>query len=252
MRKLTIGHNRFFVQTPLLNQEKIRIEGESVFQIANVLRLTPGSRVALLDGSGKEYEAILNKVSSSFVDATITGCSDSIMELPIKLTLAIGRPKHPKVETIIQKCTEIGASHFITVECNHSIGDIPDSKRIYRWQKIAIEAVEQCGGAVVPIIDTGFTVDRLISIFPQYNLVLLAHEQDIRLSVINVISNSNLQSLDSISVMLITGPEGGFTDDEVLAMSNGGAIPINLGKRILRAETAAIAGCALIAGVLSQ
>jgi len=248
------NHRRFFIEDSIVQDEKLKITGATAMQIASVLRLGSGDTITLFDGSGTEYESKITSASSSAVYADVVACEFPETELQFDIIAAIGRSKPAKVEFIIQKCTELGVRQFILIECAHVIGDSPDEKKAARWRKIAIEAVEQCGGTRIPQITIGVTLNQLAKIIPEMDAALLAHEQEKCVLLANALSKSLNAAGDNPTVtptrkriMFITGPEGGFRQDEVDLMIQSGATSISLGPRILRAETAAIAGCASIA-----
>ncbi len=248
------NHRRFFIEDSIVLDEQIKIVGATATQITSVLRLGSGDTITLFNGSGAEFDAKIVSTSSSTVYADVISSSFPETELQFDLVAVIGRSKPTKVEFIIQKCTELGVSQFIILECTYAIGDSPDEKKAARWRKIAIEATEQCGGTKVPQIIIGTNISQLSKIIPEMDAALLAHEQEKCVLLGNALDECLYQTdnipLDSPSrkrIMLITGPEGGFRKDEVDLMTRAGATSISLGPRILRAETAAIAGCAKIA-----
>lgn len=248
------NHRRFFIEDSIVQDKQIKIVGATAAQIVSVLRLGSGDTITLFDGSGAEFDAKIISASSSIVFADVLNSSLPETEPQVDLVSVIGRSKPTKIEFIIQKCTELGVCQFIILECAYVMGDKPDEKKAARWHKIAIEATEQCGGTKVPQIIIGTDINRLAKIIPEMDAALLAHEQEKCVLLGNVLSEQLYQADDirlvspsRKRIMLITGPEGGFRKDEVDIMTRAGATSISLGPRILRAETAAIAGCATIA-----
>jgi 16S rRNA (uracil1498-N3)-methyltransferase len=239
------NQRRFFIDGAKIAGDRVKINGDLVTQIRCVLRLKNGDWVQLLDGRGTEYDAQIVSCSNGSIQARIVGKRECKTEPKLKLTVAISLPKADKVETVVQKCTELGMSKLIVFMSERSVPR-PDEARIAnrmdRWRRIAVEAAEQSGRALVPQIEGILDFGELISKIPQYGLPLLAWEGSDSLPLREIIKN--YPTVDS-SIVII-GPEGGFTECEAGLAKEAGAIPISLGKRILRCETAAVAVTAVL------
>lgn len=240
------NHRRFFIDTALQVGIQLELTGDLARQITHVLRLTSGDKIVLLDGKGAVYPTVIEAVKQSSVCVNIYSVEHPSTEQPIQVRIIIGRPKSTKIELILQKCTELGASSFAIMECTRSVGSPPDSKRLLRWQKIVTEAVEQCGGSVIPEI-TGMDINEACNLISSADLALLAQEHGTETPIYKALHQKqldwNIQGEKKRQITLITGPEGGFCNDEAQKIIASGAMPVSLGKRILRAETAAIAAC---------
>ena len=238
-------HRRFFINPDQISGDSATLNGDTARQIAKVLRLREGDCICLLDGSGNEHNARINALSKDEVTATIFNTGSCANEANLQLTLAICHPKGDKLELIVQKATELGISRIVIVNSERTVARPGDSKiadRLVRWRRIAAEAAEQSCRSCVPEVDGIISYADLAASISGYDLALVAWEDESRTSLRDVIRNK----ADVRSVMLIIGPEGGLTSKEVEDVKTAGARCVTFGKRVLRSETAAIAGCAAI------
>lgn len=239
------NHRRFFIGPSIIDGDMAIIDGELAHQIGRVLRLKEGDPVCLLDGLGNEHEARITALSKDEVRARIASTERCPGEPSLKLTLAICLPKGDKLELIVQKCCELGISGLIAVSSERSVARLDPGKaasRLERWRKIATEAAEQSGRGTVPEIQGILGVSDLVSHIQQHSLALVAWEDEDCTSLREVLREHR----DASSMMLIVGPEGGFSEREIECLRAAGARCVSLGKRLLRCETAAIAACAAI------
>jgi len=226
-------------------QGQITIRGPQARQICSVLRLQVGDTIAALDGSGCCHIARIGSVTKAEVIAEITDTRPVETEAAVKLTLAQALAKGNKVELVVQKATELGISEMVMFTSERTIVR-PDGDRIEarlaRWRSIAREAAEQSGRAVIPQLGgpVGFT--ELLAQIPGFDLALLAFENENSLLLGEAVANAKAGD----RILLIVGPEGGFSEKEVSEAVTADAVSVSLGARILRTETAAIAGCAII------
>ncbi len=239
------NHRRFFIDPNQIENGTVTITGESARQLSKVLRLKEGDFICLLDGSGNEHDAIISGITREAVSARIVGSNCCPREPRVKLTLAICLPKGDKLELIVQKCAELGISKYIIVNSDRTVAKVEPSKlidRLTRWQKIALEAAEQCGRAVAPRVEGLVEFKDLSEEIGNHELSLIAWEEEDGQSLKEVLRTN----IDAQSVLLIVGPEGGLTEHEVNIAKAAGAKSVSLGKRLLRVETAAISAIAAI------
>ena len=211
----------------------------------NVLRLKEGDLVALFDGTGIEYEAGIEKISSMEVRLSIKKSRRCRAESPIRITVAQGFLKDKKMDTLIRQLTELGISRWIPFFAARSVPR-PDAKRVSnrmtRWQTIAAESLKQCQRALVPRIQTAAGFEQMLQ---------LAGKKDIKIAFWEAEETAILDA-DSFGpqapedVFIIIGPEGGITAGEISRAQQAGFKTVGMGPRILRAETATIAACALV------
>jgi len=241
--------HRFFVPSERLERGQVEFASEQSHQITAVLRLRVGEHVAVLDGAGWVYDVELTNVGASDTQGAIRSRKLAPNEPRTKLTLYPALLKSDKLEFVLQKCTEIGASGFvptITDRCN--VGSLVSENRRVRWERIIVEGAEQCERGRLPQLLPAMMFAQACEQIRGRGLSFIAWERGERPSL-----RSELQTRMAIgssarpfAVNLFVGPEGGFTEDEVNLAESYGIIPVGLGPRILRAETASIVGATLV------
>jgi 16S rRNA (uracil1498-N3)-methyltransferase len=236
--------HRFFVPAELLATEHVRLEGAVARQMGRVLRLSPGDRVTLLDGSGKEYIVRLRAFSRDAIEGEVEGVGDGRAEPRVHVTLYQGLLKGEKLEWVLQKGIELGVSAFVPLMCRRAV---PVERRgwdarMERWRRIVTEAAEQCGRSRLPELrePSEFRV-ACDDARTRGGLAIIAWEREEAVGLSQALSGAKLTR-----VALFIGPEGGFEEDEVAYARSRGIAPVGLGRRILRAETAGLAAVAAI------
>ncbi len=206
-----------------------------------VLRLTPGAKIQLSDGQGGLFDAEIESVNAPVVRVRIrteaAGC-----EPPIRLTLYQGLPKFDKLELICQKATELGAARIVPVRTSRAVIKLTDAegeKRAERMRKICAEAAKQCGRANLPEVHAPVSFAKALEMMGEEALMLMPWEEARGLNMARAASQA------PASVGIFIGPEGGISGAEAGKAKAAGAVPITLGPRILRTETAAICSIAM-------
>lgn len=238
-------HYRFFVDPGCIDGETATVTGACAHQIMRVMRLKEGDRLCLLDGLGNEHEARVASLSKTGVKVNITGASRCLGEPGVRLTLAVCHPKGDKLDLIVQKSAELGISGIVVVKSERSVSRPEPGKiagRIERWRKIAAEAAEQSGRGTIPDVRWIDGFEELAPLIGDHSLSILAWEDESGTTIRDVLRAR--RGVDS--ALFVVGPEGGLTQREVDTATEAGAVRVTLGKRVLRCETAAIAGCAAI------
>ena len=234
--------NRFFIPSDWIDQDKVVIMGKQVHQLKDVLRLRAGDHIAVLDNTGWEYEVEIAGILRGSVTGVI--CDKRYIEEPnTVITLCQALLKGNNFELVLQKCTEIGVSSFVPVLCERCVARNPDDKKQERWRKIIAEAAEQSGRGKLPTLEP--VLDFKQSCQTATNLSLLAWEGEAA-SDLRPLLQSEAASTTRHPVNLFVGPEGGFSPAEVELAQHCGIIPITLGKRVLRAETAGLVAATAI------
>lgn len=235
---------RFFIDTGDISKSSAIIKGSDAKHINNVLRLGAGDIIYLLDGTGVEYKAKIKSADKKTVTAIITEEITPGTESPARITVAQALLKDKKMDKLIKPLTELGISAWLPFMAQRSVPN-PDHKRLNarmeRWGKIAREAVKQCERAVVPKMNTALSFRELIESTGMFDLIIMFWEKEST-------SMSSLLSAGDKSpenILIILGPEGGFTEEEVELAVSKGVETVSLGPRILRSETAAIAATTL-------
>lgn len=231
------------------------ISGEDVRHIAMVLRMKVGDELLLCDGKGTGYTVKITDVSRSDVKTEIV--SQTKKGIPrLRITLGQGLPKSDKMDFIVQKATELGVSSIIPLVTARTIVKIKDEeKRIVRWQKIAREAAMQSNRIDIPRVeqirsfrdfiaslDPGpLTLDPESPVPGLRPLLLLPWEEGTE-----PIKNILRRNPEAQDIVVLIGPEGGFSSAEAMAAQGKGFQLVSLGPNILRTETAAVAVLSMI------
>lgn len=235
---------RFFVEKlNYPNDAEIYIEGEEFTHARTVLRVEEGAEITLLDGSGKEYSAIVAKIEKHRLLAHIMGVNCGDKEPKTEIYLLCGALKGDKTELIVQKSTELGVSRIGVFSSEYCSAYMNENK-IERLKKVAREAAKQCLRSRAPEIEYFDNLKSALLSAENYNNKLFACE-------FLKGSHGDMSHLTG-STALVVGSEGGFSESEFALSRELGFAGISLGKRILRAETAAITMCALAAFALGE
>jgi 16S rRNA (uracil1498-N3)-methyltransferase len=238
--------HRFFVNPTSLKADQVTLPKEQARQIKQVLRLKSQDRILVLDDTGREYEVILEEVVRERVTGHVVHTRDSQGEPAVSLTLYQSLVSRDKFEWVLQKGTEVGIRRFVPVRTQRSIvrgaaGFTPQRRQ--RWQRILKEAAEQSARGRIPELKEPVTFASCLQDLSSYDRVLLARAGGQEASL----SGSLDQQWDKIrTAALFIGPEGGFSDEEVDQARVAGVTIVGLGPRILRTETAAVVGAALV------
>jgi 16S rRNA (uracil1498-N3)-methyltransferase len=236
---------RFFVPSTAVKGEEVHFLPEQARQMSRVLRLRPGAEVLALDGSGQEWRVRLDVVTDGVAwGRALEQHHVEAEPQRVRLTLYLGLTQREKFEWMLQKCTEAGAAGFVPVICERSlvqqVAEV-EAKR-QRWERIIREAAEQSGRGCVPALHPA---QRLAAALPhsqqQQDLTLLAWEEERKQGLGGLLRAQTPKHVLPLRLAIWVGPEGGFAADEVQLARQAGALPISLGRRILRMETAALA-----------
>lgn len=230
------------------------LTGDQARQIARVLRQAPGDSIILLDNTGQEYDVALTAVSPGLVEGSVTRQKLGLGELDTKITLYQALLKGDWFDLVLQKGTELGVSSFVPIVSERTIVRASEgrktSKRLDRWRRIVTEAAEQSGRARIPAISIPVSFDEACQLVSPP--VLMPWEEERALSLRNAISESKTEGRNCSEVSIIIGPEGGFTHEEADLARHHGVQTVSLGRRILRAETAAIAAVTAVCYELGE
>lgn len=235
--------HRFFVPTEQIKEKKIEITGSDVNHIKNVLRLKISDTLEIFDSKSNVFEAKITKVEKDKVLLKILkekipqGGEDT--EPKIFVTLAQSLPKSKKLDLIIQKATELGVSRVVPFISERSIPK--HVNKLERWRKIAKEASQQSGRTKICEVSPILHFDEVLSLGKDYDLKIIPWENEKEITLKSILTTHKPNNL-----LLVIGPEGGFSKTEIQKAKKEGFMPVNISKRILRVETAAIAALANI------
>ena len=235
----------FFIEQSEVNNQTPVISGSDAKHVKNVLRLKPGDKIGLFDGNGFEYEARIVTLLPDSIKVSILSRSPSLAESPVQITVAQALLKDRKMDGLIRQLTELGISKWVPFIAKRSVPR-PDTRqlaaRMERWNKIAREALKQSRRGHVTETCEILSFENVLKYGDMFDLKITFWEKESR-SVKSVFSQSGT-CVKTILVMI--GPEGGFTQKEIEDARACGFIIAGLGPRILRSETATIAACSLL------
>lgn len=231
----------FFVTPSQVEGERIYIEGSDVNHMKNVLRMRPGEAVAISDGDNLKYRCVVEGYEEGRAVLAIQQRMPVYTELPCRITLFQGMPKQDKMELIVQKAVELGASQVVPVATRRSVVKLDEkkaAKKLQRWQQIAESAAKQAGRGYIPQVSSVLSYQEALEKAGELDVLLIPYELAEGMEEARKVVASIAQGQ---SVGIFIGPEGGFEKEEVDAAIHQGAKAITLGRRILRTETAGLA-----------
>ncbi len=220
--------------------------------VAVVLRHKSGDEIDLFDGENNAYRGVLESVGPERVEGRVAARAPGAVK-PYRLRLAQALPKGDKMEWILEKGTELGVDAFAPTTTERSVGRVPADRleaRLERWKKIVTAAARQCGRADVPSVDAPVGLDRALAAAAPGDLVLVPWESAAGTTLKGALGAWRQKGpTGGATIHVIIGPEGGLSPNEVERAAARGAVPLTLGPRILRTETA---GLAVAAGLLYE
>ncbi|CAM4265824.1 16S rRNA (uracil(1498)-N(3))-methyltransferase [Paenibacillus tarimensis] len=237
---------RYFVAPEAFADRQVTLAGDDARHIVRVMRMKEGDEVIVSDGAGREALAVLRRLSPELVEAEVAEFRPVTGEPAWSVTIAQSLPKGDKMELVIQKGTEIGAASFLPFESERMIVQYDakkEGKRLERWRKIAKEAAEQAHRSMIPDVEPVCSWKQLTARMSGYDAVLFCYERaggSASSGLRGLLRD--LASLDAARprLLIVVGPEGGFTEREAEEAEAAGARLVGLGPRILRTETAAM------------
>lgn len=232
---------RFFIETPLLPE--IVIQGQDARHISKVLRLQVGDKLILVAPDGSTGIGVITNLGDEVTLQLLETIIEE-KEAPVNVYLAQGLPKSDKMDYIVQKAVELGVRGIYPMAAEHCVVQYDQAKqksRRERWQKIAVEAAKQCGRAVVPVVEPVASLANILTSIDPETIVLMLYEGQAAQGL-----KQALAEHPGKNYLLLIGPEGGFSAKEVALCENHGVFVVTMGPRILRTETAALAGVAVV------
>lgn len=239
---------RFFVPPEALRSDEVRLADQGLaHQLGRVLRLGPGDRVLLLDGLGAACTVELLALGRDEVRGRVVERAAAAGEPPVELSVYLPLIRPERFEWALQKCVELGAARLVPVAFARSLpSDRADPRRLERWRRIVREAAEQSARGVLPQVGEPIPFAAACEAAARAELAIMLWEREA----------PHLSALlrerpgAPATCALLSGPEGGITDEELTAARARGIMPASLGPRILRAETAPVAAAALLIAAL--
>lgn len=233
---------RFFIDTPLLPE--MSISGQDAHHIGRVLRLQVGDHLIVVAPDGSAGKTEITSIEGDEVTLRLMETIAEDKEAPIGVYLAQGLPKSDKMDYIVQKAVELGVKGIFPMAAEHCVVQYDAKKqqaRQERWQKIAVEAAKQCGRTVVPTVEPIKKLANILTSLPEETVVIMLYEGQAAHGLKEVLANHSGKAY-----LLLIGPEGGFSAKEVALCEKHGVCIATMGPRILRTETAALAGVSIV------
>lgn len=232
---------QFFIEPSGMQNGHIVITGDDVNHIRNVLRMRAGEKIAAVDeAGGRKYLCEIQEFTEDSVLCKILSAEEGDTELSARIFLFQGLPKGDKMELILQKAVELGCFEVIPVVCRRCVVKLEEKKRksrVERWQAIAEAAAKQSGRRIIPRVHEVMSFSEALSYASDMDVRLIPYERAADMAETRRLLNS-VGPGQRIAVFI--GPEGGFEEAEIEEARKAGMVPITLGGRILRTETAAI------------
>lgn len=233
---------RFYCPPPLPLSDHFELPPEAAHHAGRVLRLREGDSVEIFDGTGNERRGIIADISGKHVTVGELAAADTDRESPLRVVLAQALSSSEKMDWVIQKATELGVTEIQPLDTERSVARLTAdraAKRMEHWRQVAISACEQCGRNVLPKIHAPLDIMawlRQVQNAPETRLILLPQGA----------TSLHAQPKPQAGVVLLIGAEGGFAPAESETALSCGFAPIRMGARVLRTETAAVAGLAAL------
>lgn len=223
-----------------IEDDKAVISGADYRHMVKALRLGVGDEVTLFGEDSHEYTGVISSVGSRELVVDITGSRLIAADPVIDITILQGLPKGEKMDYIVEKATELGATRIVPVVTERS--QVRKTGKHQRWERIALEASKQCGRTKPTVIEDTLEFKEALLLKDKSNLAIILHTES-SLPIKEFIRNT-LQ--DAKNIIVLIGPEGGFSQNEVLLAIEMGFTSLGLGPRILRTETASLAVLSII------
>lgn len=232
---------RYFINEEHAEGNQVVIIGEDAHHISRVMRMKEGETFIAVLPNGNSSVCSIIGIEEDEIIASSGEWKQEQKELPIQVAIGSGLPKGDKLEWIIQKGTELGADEFVPFNAARSIvkwDQKKSDKKVQRWEKIAKEAAEQSHRTKIPTITKALDLKQFIQKSQDYSYKVIAYEEEAKsgqpskfASILHLIAPGD-------SLLVVFGPEGGLTEQEVTELEKHGFISVGLGPRILRTETA--------------
>jgi len=231
--------SRLYTPDVLNAGQKIELQQDNAHYVRTVLRLKKDQQLVLFNGQGGEYSGIFQEVSRKRVIVSIDKIIDRTVESPLNIIFGLGISRGDRMDWAVQKAVELGVNNLtplMTERCVVKFKAEKKQQRLQHWANIIQHATEQCGRTMLPGLNAIINIEDWL------------HQQNGLKIFLDPYAEQSLTELapDEMQVTLLSGPEGGFSEGERELAIAAGFIPVRLGKRILRTETAALAAISAI------
>ena len=230
---------RLFVESPL-DEPQLRLDDRRAHYVTHVLRLQPGAAVTVFNGAGGEREATVAKAGRRDCVLELGTRVEPLPEPVRRISLVQGLVKSDRMDLIVQKATELGITGIVATKTDHAairLGGDRVERKLEHWRRVTESACEQCGRHYRPTIEHATSLADVIGSRSRNEAALALH--------VDAVEGARPLPETITSLTIYVGPEGGFSDAEIASLVASGAAFLHLGRRVLRAETAAIAACVI-------
>lgn len=230
---------RYFVKDKIA--EQVVLTGDDFHHLVHVMRQKVGDKVLIVDGAKQTVTAEIQEIAEDAVTLKAVAKKMEAKELPVAVTIACGYPKGEKLEWIAQKATELGTAQLVGFPAQASVVKWDHNKlqkKQGRLQKIVKEASEQSHRTEIPAVQLLASFAELLELLPHFAQVLVAYEESSKQGEVTQLVRSLQLAQPGESLLVIFGPEGGLSPQEIAQFVDLGAVLVGLGPRILRTETA--------------
>ena len=231
---------RIYQPAPLSTGQIIELDAQAAAHLTRVLRLKTGDDLVVFNGEGGEYRATVESVERRSASIKIGKFVDRNVESPLELILVQGVSRGERMDYTVQKAVELGVSRIVPVLTERTVVNIKGDRQQRRrdhWQSVANSACEQCSRTIVPEVSPVVSLQDWLSISKEGTRLVLHHRADA-----GQMGSLNPQG----PISLLVGPEGGLSSSEIEAAVSIGYLPLSLGPRVLRTETAAVTALSVL------
>ncbi|ARN73710.1 16S rRNA (uracil(1498)-N(3))-methyltransferase [Oceanicoccus sagamiensis] len=231
--------SRIYLHSALSSHSLVTLAEKPSHYISKVLRLKAGAELLVFNGDGSQYPAVIEEAGKKSVTIRTAEGKYIDNESPLSIHLGIAISKGDRMELVIQKATELGVTAITPLTSERTEVKLKGErleKKLQHWQHIAISACEQCGRNQIPVVNNLSTADDWVKTVDAEKKLVLHHRTEQALDA----------SLSIRSSALLVGPEGGLSQREIVEAEQQGFIPLQLGPRVLRTETAPLAAITLL------
>ena len=224
--------SRLYIDQPLLPGTVVELDGDQAHYLGKVLRAKPGQQYALFNGDNGEYTADVLEISKRSVQLRLSQTQTRVAEALLPTHIGLGLSRGERMDYAIQKATELGVCIVSPLFTEHSEVKLSNDrvdKRVAHWQKVAVSAAEQCGRCTVPLINNPLSINDWLAQVPAGQGFLLDHN-----------GHAGFTGTRPDRIFMLIGPEGGISPTEKDHALSQGFLPVKLGPRILRTETAPV------------
>ncbi|HVA37882.1 MAG TPA: 16S rRNA (uracil(1498)-N(3))-methyltransferase [Candidatus Dormibacteraeota bacterium] len=229
--------SRFFVEGSFSVGDRVALAGGDAHRLAGVLRAVPGDSVEILDGRSRRFDGRVREVGRERVTVELVAeLPPARREAALAITLAQGVPKGQKMDFVVEKTVELGAARIVPLLSERAVARAEGAQKIERWRRLAKAAALQCGRELVPEVTEPLSFGEALALGREHDAMLMPWE----LAEARPLRERIVEIGDARRILVLIGPEGGFSQREAHEAAAAGALLISLGPRILRTETAAI------------